>query len=63
MEKWLFKLKHRLVWKAQPRQRVSNIYIHLYASYQSVSPSYYLHDVQVDSSKMSNSYPTMDFYL
>ena len=32
----LFNLQHTSVLKAQPRQRISNIYIYLYVSYQSV---------------------------
>ena len=35
MEIWLFNLQHTSVLKAQPRQRISNIYICLYVSDQS----------------------------
>ena len=36
MEIWLFNLQHTSVLKAQPQQRISNIYIYLHVSDQSV---------------------------
>ena len=36
MEIWLFKLQHTQFLEAQPRQHISNIYIYLYVSDQSV---------------------------
>ena len=36
MEIWLFNLQHTSGLKALPRQRISNIFIYLYVSYQSV---------------------------
>ena len=36
MEIWLFNLQHTSVLKAQPQQRISNIYIYLYVSDQFV---------------------------
>ena len=36
MEIGLFNLQHMSVLKAQPQQRISNIYIYLYVSYQSM---------------------------
>ena len=36
MEIGVFNLQHSSVLKAQPEQRISNIYIYLYVSYQSV---------------------------